>query len=300
MKYEDHPIANLFPLLSDLEQKELVNSIQANGQRLPVTIYQGKILDGRNRYRACQILGIQPQIEEPEIADPFEFVLDRNVRHRHLTTGQRARIASKMATMKQGGERKSDQNSINGVLNHVVLGVSKAAAIMHVSASSVGYVRQMEKDRPDLIPALETGRVSPTIMQKGSRAQQNGKALAKKHGYSLSADGSFIPPGKTEADRQTAIHKLNQERQKTDQQFAEAEKEARGLVIKRPKAKGKFDQPIRTRFAYIRQQLRNLITTYFRKSEYAEVCQLITEHFVKDKTSCQQNPNDLKGINNVS
>jgi predicted DNA-binding transcriptional regulator AlpA len=51
---EAHPLADIFPML---DQKEptfiaLVEDIKANGLHEPVTLLDGKILDGRNRYEA--------------------------------------------------------------------------------------------------------------------------------------------------------------------------------------------------------------------------------------------------------
>lgn len=48
-----HPIANLFPLMTGDEYLALVEDIRANGLLEPVVLYEGKILDGRNRYNAC-------------------------------------------------------------------------------------------------------------------------------------------------------------------------------------------------------------------------------------------------------
>ena len=48
MTYEFHPFANVFPLLDDDDLGTLTEDIRENGQREPVILYDGKILDGRN------------------------------------------------------------------------------------------------------------------------------------------------------------------------------------------------------------------------------------------------------------
>ena len=55
-----HPFAELFPMMDDGELKELANDIKANGQREDITTLDGMILDGRNRFRACEMAGVEP------------------------------------------------------------------------------------------------------------------------------------------------------------------------------------------------------------------------------------------------
>ncbi len=61
---EFHPLADLFPLMEGEEFDLLVADIKANGLREKIDLYQGKIVDGRNRYRALRRLGIDPNAED--------------------------------------------------------------------------------------------------------------------------------------------------------------------------------------------------------------------------------------------
>ena len=51
---EVHPTANLFPMIEGTEFDELVADLRQNGLRTPLVLHpDGRLLDGRNRLRAC-------------------------------------------------------------------------------------------------------------------------------------------------------------------------------------------------------------------------------------------------------
>ncbi|HNU53164.1 MAG TPA: DNA methyltransferase [Verrucomicrobiota bacterium] len=87
---EHHPIADRFPLLNGPRFEELVRDLQDHGLREPITLYEGMILDGRNRYRACRQLGIEPQTRAlPDGLDPWAYVWSLNGQRRDLSADQR-------------------------------------------------------------------------------------------------------------------------------------------------------------------------------------------------------------------
>ena len=60
--------------------------------------YEGiKILDGRNRARACDAAGVTPRYVEFDGKDPAAFVLSQNLARRHLGPSERAMVAARMA-----------------------------------------------------------------------------------------------------------------------------------------------------------------------------------------------------------
>ena len=91
--YPNHPAADLFPMLEGDDLADLAADIKANGLLEPIWLYQGSLLDGRNRLAACEMAGVPPQFREYGGDDPIGFALSVNLRRRHLTTGQRAMLA---------------------------------------------------------------------------------------------------------------------------------------------------------------------------------------------------------------
>src|SRR5689334_13817340 len=88
---EIHPLADLFPMLPDDELAELAEDIKENGLRQPIILdHDGKVVDGRNRLKACAIAGVEPQFQRLNGEDVRAFIASTNVNRRHLTAGQRA------------------------------------------------------------------------------------------------------------------------------------------------------------------------------------------------------------------
>jgi hypothetical protein len=56
-QFEFHPFADVFHLLDGREFDELVTDIRTHGQREPIVLHEGKILDGRNRFLAGRAAG---------------------------------------------------------------------------------------------------------------------------------------------------------------------------------------------------------------------------------------------------
>lgn len=92
-QYEYHTYANIFPLIEGGQFDELKEDIKTHGLLQPVILYEGKILDGRNRYRACLAIGLEPRYEQYEGIDPLGYVISLNLKRRHMTKEQLAAVA---------------------------------------------------------------------------------------------------------------------------------------------------------------------------------------------------------------
>ena len=91
MSLPQHPLSAAFPAMSDDDFSALKDDIENHGQREPVIVHDGMVLDGWHRYRACVELNIKPtQFTFAEGDDPVSFVKSQNLHRRHLTGSQRA------------------------------------------------------------------------------------------------------------------------------------------------------------------------------------------------------------------
>src|ERR1044072_7435083 len=108
-RYEEHELSRLLPMMGDADLNALAADIRENGLRAPITLLEGKILDGRNRYKACKIAQTEPRFRDFNgDGDPLAFILSANVHRRHLTTSQRAMIAADLETMRHGKPREKE------------------------------------------------------------------------------------------------------------------------------------------------------------------------------------------------
>lgn len=158
MNLEYHPLANIFPLIEGQAYQDLMADVLKHGVREPVWLYEDQILDGRNRYRAAQAMGVECPVREYEGEDPTGFVVSLNLHRRHLTESQRAMVAAKLANISNGGDRVSEQSAN---LHSGAVSQSKAAELLSVSTRSVASAaRVRDETSPELVHAVESGAVS--------------------------------------------------------------------------------------------------------------------------------------------
>ena len=125
------------------------------------SLSSGLILDGRNRWLACERADIEPWVEEVETDDPDALAWSLNEHRRHAGEGVRAMAAARRADMRQGDNQ------------HVTTGTTsqaEAARQFGVSRESVNRARiVLDAGSPTLVAAVESGDVAVSLAAKAVR-----------------------------------------------------------------------------------------------------------------------------------
>jgi len=100
-KVRIHRYANAFPMMGGSAFGQLKDDIVENGQSFPIIINKedGLLVDGRNRLKACTELGIECSSIEVDFVDDaaiYSYIESNNKHRRHLTSGQRAAMATEL------------------------------------------------------------------------------------------------------------------------------------------------------------------------------------------------------------
>jgi hypothetical protein len=152
-----HPLAEMVPAMKDEEFKLLKANIAEVGLLVPITIYDGKVLSGRHRYKACWQLYDggkgkfrfkQQDFAQYSGSSPLEFVMSENRHRRHLTPSQWAVIGAKLVNTTFG-----DNQYKRGIVT-----IAAAAIMVGVSKSSVETAKLvLSKGSPKVINAVSEG-----------------------------------------------------------------------------------------------------------------------------------------------
>ena len=199
-----HEAANIFPMMSDEEAIGLLEDIRQHGMQKPIETYEGKILDGRNRYLACLKLGEGFEYEYEEldggaISDPVAYVLSANLHRRQLTPSQKAMVADKVRGIydkrakdrqKEGGRKggqSKDRVTLPEPSKEKRSRDEAARAVGIKSGSLVDRARKVREDGvTELGKAVEDGRMSVTTAAKfteeDEETQREAAAEAKVSG----------------------------------------------------------------------------------------------------------------------
>jgi protein gp37 len=175
--YEVHPFADKFPLIEGSEFEDLVADIKRNGQREPVLLNHDEtmLIDGRNRYRACEAAGVSPKITKLTAnyteAMILDLIVSANVERRHLDAGQLSFLALDYETayakvVKNGrpiGDSPttgSEKSRANWPAEEERRSRTRAAKAVGASGRGVQRAKAVQRDAPDLAEKVRAGEIA--------------------------------------------------------------------------------------------------------------------------------------------
>lgn len=174
-----HPVTEIFPAMEPAAFRALVEDIAQHGQKEPILVLDGQVIDGRHRIQACQQLGREPLIREIQAdeGDPLALVISLNLHRRHLSESQRAMVAGRIANLPLGGAMYRSANlRTDGVSQ------AEAANFLNVSERSItNSKRVLDRGTAELITAVERGDVAVSTAAELTRlpADAQRQVLAK-------------------------------------------------------------------------------------------------------------------------
>jgi ParB-like nuclease domain len=178
-----HPLAGIFPLMEGAEFDELVADIKAHGLREPIVLYEGLILDGRNRYRACIKAGVEPSFV-PSTGrvlndDPAGYVISANIRRRHLTPEDKIKhLAQLVAAQPEKSDRLLAKET--GVSHPTIAKARRAAEATgkalpvgrRVGADGKARTRPAKRAKPEAkakVPKHDSRIIAPKLAYRVGR-----------------------------------------------------------------------------------------------------------------------------------
>jgi len=170
---EFHEAANLFPMMSEDEFSALKKDIATNGLVEPIWMYDGKIIDGRNRYRACLETNVVPRFRQWNgDGSLVAFVISLNLQRRSLTSSQKATIAVQSLPMIEAEAKERQLSGLKqGAKMPVVQKVEQrtepakksieiAAEITGTNHEYVASAKNIQKSDPAMFKRIQNGEIS--------------------------------------------------------------------------------------------------------------------------------------------
>jgi len=190
MQYEFHPLANIFPLIEGQAYQDLLTDVMRHGIREPVWLYEGQILDGRNRYRAATAMQVECPTREYEGTDPLAFVLSLNLQRRHLSASQLAFVALEIEKYEAqlAKTRQAAKGPVVALMPEVEKGRArdKAAAAVGTSPRYVQDAKKIEAEAPELADEVRAG--TKTLTQAVREVKEQKREERREENRQLIAD----------------------------------------------------------------------------------------------------------------
>jgi len=203
---EFHPFAEIFPLMDDDDLQALADDIRQHGQRETVVVFEGQVLDGRNRATACVMAGKELKTREFQGSrqEAVDFVWSVNEKRRHLKPAQRESAAlkredwcndlaneakeAKRKDQSAGGQKAGRGRAAKGRVSPDTQPnrddskrtTAKVAETTKTSPASVARAKAVKERAPDLFKKMERGEMKTGTAYNEMKKREKSERLERK------------------------------------------------------------------------------------------------------------------------
>jgi len=183
---------NIFPEMQPEDYARLLSDLKVNGydEKQPIYTYEGEILDGWNRHKACFELGIRPVVKQfiGDETDAIQFVMRTNKR-RNLTSSQWAAIAAEAEDILQviaeqverdrrakiSEARKAETGQLiaqSDFENEQNKTRTKAAEIFNTNRTYVTEAQRLRIEKPEVFEQVKRGEKTITEVKRDEKKDE--------------------------------------------------------------------------------------------------------------------------------
>ena len=188
-----HPF-NIYPEAKPEDYAEILEDIRSNGfdRKFPIIIYEGAILDGWNRQRSCDELGLKPIYSEFRGTESEAIeLMARSNKRRNLNSGQKATVAAEADEIiakirakveKDRRQRQAENQKLSDKKlsdsppspepksEHADKSATKAAALFGTNRTYVNQATKIKKEAPEIFEKVKSGTMTMQDANKAVRA----------------------------------------------------------------------------------------------------------------------------------
>ena len=180
---KNHKLSNIFPMMDETDFENLKRDIKENGfdKTRPIILFEDKILDGRNRFKACKEVDTEPNFITYEGKSPLGYVISNNLDRRHLTPSQRAVVAvevlplleeenERLRKLKISEFRKTGETTQKiGESKHEKESAQQVAKQFHTNREYISVAKKLKETSPESFEDIKQGKKDFSDIKKEQR-----------------------------------------------------------------------------------------------------------------------------------
>lgn len=227
--YTAHEYADLFPMMGDDEFASLVEDVRRKGQIESIVLFKGQILDGRNRYKACKQLGIEPRYKQFSGNDQqaLEAVLSWNLERRHLSSSQKAAISVELVPLFDALEEQAKGRQLRTAENREKASLvnqkfekqeshnerstaHKAAAAMGTNRQYISDAKKLKDNAPEVLEQVKAGAINISEAKQIAKLAEGDRQQVLTVAEKTTGDKKAIKKALSDISRQQRIEKISE------------------------------------------------------------------------------------------